>query len=308
MASVALLSHPDCRKHEMGTHHPECPERLDAIFDYLLATGLLDYVQQHEAPLATDAQILLAHTQDHLDSVMARAPQTGYAAIDGDTTMNAHTLIAARRAAGAAVHAVDRVMQGDVMRAFCAVRPPGHHAQSNRAMGFCIFNNAAIAVRHAVRTWGAQRVALIDFDVHHGNGSEEILADDPNVLMLSTFQRNLYPYSGTEPLGGNMVNVPLAAYSRGDAMRSAVENHWLPAIANFQPELIVISAGFDAHRDDELAMLGWTEADYRWVTDRIVEMANQHSGGRIVSTLEGGYALDALARSVAEHVKGLLQI
>jgi acetoin utilization deacetylase AcuC-like enzyme len=299
MASVALLSHPDCRKHEMGSHHPECPERLDAIFDYLLATGLLDFVQQHDAPLASDEHILLAHTQAHLAAMVSRTPSAGYAAF---------TLTAARRAAGAAVQAVDLVMRGVAKRAFCAVRPPGHHAESNRAMGFCIFNSAAIAVRYAIHAWGLQRVALIDFDVHHGNGSEEILADDPHVLMLSTFQRNLYPYSGTEPLGSNMVNVGLPAYSRGDAMRAAVESHWKPAIASFKPELIVISAGFDAHRDDELAMLGWTEADYRWVTDQIVEMANTHSQGKIVATLEGGYALDALARSVAEHVKGLLEI
>ncbi len=307
--SFAYFTHPLSLKHEMGAHHPECPDRVRVIDDYLRASGLLDFARLETAPAAPREVILRAHGVHLLETLEARSPATGYTDIDGDTTMNPFTLQAALHAAGAAVAATDLVCSGEVQRAFCNIRPPGHHAERDRAMGFCFFNNAAIAVLHALHAHGLQRVAIIDFDVHHGNGSEEILRDECDagrVLMASTFQYPLYPGSGTNPLSSTSVNVPLAAYSKGDALRAAVIEKWLPALDEFAPQLIVISAGFDAHRDDELAMLGWVEADFRWVTQQIVAVADRHCSGRIVSTLEGGYALDALARCVGEHVKVLV--
>ena len=307
--TVAYLTHPYSSKHEMGPHHPECPDRVRVIDDHLRSHGLLDFMREVTAVAASPEAILRAHSSELLTQLELTSPVQGYAGIDGDTTMNPFSLDAAQHGAGAAVRAVDLVCSGETQRAFCNVRPPGHHAERNRAMGFCFLNNAAIAVLHALEVHGLERVALVDFDVHHGNGSEEILVDACNagrVLMVSTFQHHLYPGSGDIPMADNMVNVPLRAYSKGDAMRAAVTDLWLPALNAFAPELIVISAGFDAHRDDELASLGWVEADYRWITQQLVAVADQHSRGRIVSTLEGGYALGALARSVGEHVKVLI--
>ena len=307
--SVAYLTHPYSTQHEMGPHHPECPDRVRVIEDHLRSHGLLDFMREVTATAATPETILRAHSSELLTQLKRTSPLQGYAGIDGDTTMNVYSLDAALHAAGAAVRAVDMVCGGEMQRAFCNVRPPGHHAERNRAMGFCFLNSAAIAVLHALEAHGLQRVALVDFDVHHGNGSEDILAqecDAGRVLMVSTFQHHLYPGTGDVPMAENMVNVPLKAYSTGEAMRAAVTHQWLPALEAFDPELIVISAGFDAHRDDELASLGWVEADYRWVTQQLVAVAEKHSRGRIVSTLEGGYSLGALARSVGEHVKVLI--
>jgi acetoin utilization deacetylase AcuC-like enzyme len=306
MSITAYITHPSFIKHEMGVDHPECPARLDVINDYLLSHGLLDLMPTYQAPAATQQQLLRAHTARHLAEIEALAPMQGHVQVDPDTSMNAYTLTAARHAAGAAVLATDLVMSGEAARAFCAVRPPGHHAERDAAMGFCIFNNVAVGIRHAQRHHGVKRIALIDFDVHHGNGSEDIFAGDDEVLMVSTFQHPLYPYLGEIPKGSNMLNVPLAPRTYGDAMRRVVEERWLPALDKFQPELIYISAGFDAHRDDDMANLGWVEADYAWITARLLEVANRHAGGRIVSTLEGGYALPALARSVAAHVGVLI--
>jgi acetoin utilization deacetylase AcuC-like enzyme len=307
--TLAYFTHPLSSKHEMGPHHPECPDRVRVIDEYLRASGLLDFAREEIAPPVPRDALLRAHDASMLDSLETMSPASGYSMIDGDTTMNPYTLEAALSAAGAAVSAVDMVCGGEVLRAFCNVRPPGHHAERRRAMGFCFLNNAAIAVLHALEAHGLQRVAIVDFDVHHGNGSEEILheeCDAGRVLMVSTFQYPLYPGSGVNPLSKTSVNVPLAAYSKGDALREAVIEQWLPALEAFAPELIVISAGFDAHREDELAMLGWVESDYKWVTQQLVAVADRHAQGRIVSTLEGGYALNALARSVGEHVKVLI--
>jgi acetoin utilization deacetylase AcuC-like enzyme len=306
--SLAYLTHASSLKHAMGTGHPECPARLQVIQDRLLAEGLMDGLTQHDAPAASIQQILRVHPEHHLNGLMAVAPTEGMVHLDPDTAMNPFTLTAALHAAGAVVHGVNLVMSGQARRAFCAVRPPGHHAERHRAMGFCFFNNLAVGAAHAMAEYGVQRVALIDFDVHHGNGTEDIFAGDERVLMLSTFQTELYPFLGDVPKGPNMVNVPLKRYTDGKAMRAAVIEHWLPALAAFQPELIMISAGFDAHRADDMAQLGWQDADYRWLTHVLSDAADRWCAGRIVSTLEGGYDLDALARSVALHVRVLADL
>ena len=306
MSLTAYITHPSFLKHEMGEDHPECPARLDAINDHLLAQGYLNLMVPYTAPEVTREQLLRAHTAHHLAEIEEMAPASGYRQVDPDTRMNRYSLTAARHAAGAAVMAADLVASGEVTRAFCAVRPPGHHAERDAAMGFCFFNNVTVGIRHAQRHHGIARVALVDFDVHHGNGSEDILAGDDQVLMVSTFQHPLYPYLGEVPKGANMVNVPLPPRSRGDTLKKVVEERWLPALEAFQPQMIFISAGFDAHRDDDMANLGWVEGDYAWLTARLVEVADRHARGRIVSVLEGGYALHALARSVGAHVGVLL--
>jgi len=303
--ATAFISHSDCLKHEMGAYHPECPARLSAINDQLIASGVLQFLAPYEAPLATDAQLAGAHPIEYVRAIREAAPSEGTVHLDPDTAMNPYSLNAALRAAGAAVLATDLVMTGKADNAFCSVRPPGHHACRARPMGFCIFNNVAVAARHAVAAHGVERVAIVDFDVHHGNGSEDILENDSHMLMVSTFQHPFYPYSGTQDAASNMLNVPLAAGADGEAFRVAVESVWLPALDAFRPELIVISAGFDAHVEDDMAMLRLHDADYRWVTERLVEVAARHAGGRIVSSLEGGYALEALGRCVTQHVKVL---
>ena len=306
MSLTAYITHPSFFKHEMGEDHPECPSRLDAINDYLLVQGYLDLMVPYTAPEVTREQLLRAHSAHYLAEIENLSPASGYQQVDPDTRMNPFSLTAARHAAGAAILATDLIVSGKITRAFCAVRPPGHHAERDAAMGFCFFNNVAVGIRHAQRHHGFARVALVDFDVHHGNGSEDILAGDEQVLMVSTFQHPLYPYLGEVPKGANMVNVPLLPRTRGDLLRQVVEQRWLPALEAFRPEMIYISAGFDAHRDDDMANLGWVEADYAWITARLVEVADRHAGGRIVSVLEGGYALHALARSVAAHVGVML--
>ena len=303
---AAYISHPDCLRHDMGHLHPECAERISAIADRLLIRGVLDAMDSFEAPAATEAQIERAHTGLHYAQLRSLAPAEGLVSVDPDTAMNPFTWTAALHAAGAGVLAADLVMRDGYRRVFCNVRPPGHHAERGQAMGFCFFNNAAVGIRHALDVWGLQRIALIDFDVHHGNGSEDIFAGDDRVLMASTFQSPLYPFAGEVAKGPNMHNVPLAPYSGGEAMQQAVRDHWLPALAEFKPQMIWISAGFDAHREDDISHLGWRDGDYDWITRRIVEVAETWSEGRIVSTLEGGYHLAALARSAELHVRALI--
>lgn len=302
----AYISHPDCLKHEMGAHHPECPERIGAVNDHLLIKGLLDYMQHFDAPVATEEQLARAHSALHVRELAARSPAEGYAHVDPDTNMNPHTYQAALRSAGAAVLATDLVLSGKAPNAFCNIRPPGHHAERDAAMGFCFFNNVAVGIRHALDVHGLSRVALIDFDVHHGNGSEDIFWDDERVLMCSIFEKNVYPFSGETPKGANMINVGLPSRCAGDKFREAVEAQWLPALERFKPEMIFISAGFDAHREDDMGNLAFVEADYEWVTRQLMDVAARHCQGRIVSCLEGGYVLSALARSVAAHVKVLI--
>ena len=302
---TAYISHPLCLKHDMGTHHPECPARLHAIEDQLIASGLFGYLQHHQAPEASREQLLRVHTADYLDRIIAAAPQQGLVALDGDTLMNPFSYPAALRAAGAVVMGVDLVLAGEVENAFCNIRPPGHHAERSKAMGFCIFNNVAVGAAHALAVRGLDRVAIVDFDVHHGNGTEDIFAADPRVILCSTFQHPFYPYSGAESTSANLVDVPLKAGSGGVEFRAAVTEHWMPALEKFKPELVMISAGFDAHREDDMSSLALLEADYAWVTARIKEMASRHANRRIVSVLEGGYELHALGRSATAHIKEL---
>lgn len=290
----------------MGPYHPECPERLTAISDRMIASGIDAYLVHYEAPAATRAQISRVHGAAYIEAIEEASPQEGLHFIDPDTALNPHTLTAARHAAGAVVQAVDLVLGGECKTAFCAVRPPGHHAERRRAMGFCIFNSVAIGAAHALAAHGLERVAVVDFDVHHGNGTEDIFQGDPRVLMVSTFQHPLYPYCGLDNPAPNMVNVPLAAGAGSDAFRAAVRERWLPALDAHRPELILISAGFDAHREDPLAGLKFTEADYAWVTRELLAVAARHGQGRVVSSLEGGYALSALGRSATEHLRELI--
>jgi len=303
---TAFITHPDCALHDMGPHHPECPQRLSAIRDRLLGLGLLDCMQQCDAPRATPQQLGRAHSMAHVRALIAASPKEGLRSVDPDTCMNPHTIDAALRAAGALVLATDMVLSGDAPSAFCCVRPPGHHAQRNAAMGFCFFNNVAVGIRHALEVHGLERVALVDFDVHHGNGSVDIFRNDARVLMCSIFEKGIYPFTGEDDSGPGMVNVGLPSRSGGAAFRDAVTRQWLPALDAFAPQLIYISAGFDGHRDDDMGNLGLVEADYAWVTRQIMDVANRHCRGRVVSCLEGGYALDPLARSVAAHVRVLM--
>jgi len=303
--TTAFITHDDCLLHDMGTHHPEQPARLRAVEDQLIASGLIGFLPHVEAPLATRAHLERVHQPAYLDAIEEAAPSQGIVHLDPDTAMNPHTLTAALRAAGAAVLATDMVINGEVSSAFCNIRPPGHHACRSKAMGFCLFNNVAVAAAHALEQHGLERVAVVDFDVHHGNGTEDIFRDDARVLMVSTFQHPFYPYSGIDGRSGRMVNIPLAAYSSGREFRAAVEQHWMPALEAFKPQMLFVSAGFDAHRDDDMAMLGLVEADYAWVTQKIKDVAGQYASGRIVSVLEGGYELHALGRSVMAHLKVL---
>lgn len=296
----------------MGDWHPECPARLQAIDDQLIASGIANLLEQREAPRASVEDLKLVHADAAIARVQAHIPAHGdYYALDSDTLLNEHSWDAALRAAGAAIAATDAVMAGEIANAFCSVRPPGHHATPDSPMGFCLFNNVAIAARHAMQVYGLERIAIVDFDVHHGNGTEEAFADDPRVLMVSFFQHPLYPYSGVHTAGtgpANMVNVPLPAYTRGDVVRDIVRQRWLPALHAHRPEIIFISAGFDAHREDDIASMGLVEADYAWITKQLVEVARLYAKGRIVSCLEGGYALSALGRSVVAHLKALAGI
>ena len=301
----------------MGPGHPECPERLDAIQDRLLISGVdlgLTPLQAPEAPLA---DIELAHDRLYVATLRGLADRIQeefdaggprYGHLDADTALNAHTWHAALCAAGAAVAATDAVMAGELENAFCAVRPPGHHAASARASGFCFFNNVAIAAKYALERHGLSRVAVVDFDVHHGDGTENILSGDERVLMVSFFQHPFYPHSGTDNPAGNMLNVPVPAYTKGPEIREIVETVWLPRLEAFRPEMVFISAGFDAHREDDMGQLGLTEQDYSWITQRVRAVAQRHAQGRIVSCLEGGYSLSALGRSVEAHLRALADL
>jgi len=306
--TTGFLTHSICAAHEMGSWHPECPARLAAIQDQLIASGLDPFLEHIEAPAASLEAVGRAHASEYVQALGARVPQRGYQPLDPDTSMNPSSWRAALHAAGAVVEATDRVVAGSLANAFCAVRPPGHHARPAAAMGFCLLNNIAIGALHALEVHGLERVAIIDFDVHHGNGTEEIFAGDERVLMASFFQHPFYPYAGTESPAKNMVNVPLPAGTGGEKVRSVVDEIWLPRLEEFGPQLIFVSAGFDAHREDDLGQMSLVEADYAHITGRLLELATRHCGGRLVSSLEGGYNLSALARSVVAHVRVLARL
>ena len=307
--TTAFYSHTDCKAHEMGAGHPECPQRLDAIADHLRATGLDLALDMRDAPVASLADVELAHSVGYVSEIadlgLRLRDDGSHQALDPDTSAGPGTWNAMLRAAGAAVAATDAVIDGEVDNAFCSVRPPGHHATRSQAMGFCFFNNVCVAARHALDVRGLQRVAIIDFDVHHGNGTEDIVAGDERILMCSFFQHPLYPHSGAVPKGTNMVNLPVPAYTKGMEVRELIEAMWLPRLEQFKPQMIFISAGFDAHREDDLGQMGLVEADYAWITWKLVDLAERHARGRIVSCLEGGYNLSALGRSVAAHLRVL---
>lgn len=317
MAGTGYYTHPDCFKHDMGHGHPECPARLSAIEDRLLITGLDMALTRREPAPAPLADIELAHGRMHvaalrgLTDVLREDIQAGgpsHTPLDPDTLINAHTWDAALRAAGAAIEATDAVIAGELDNAFCAVRPPGHHACRDKAMGFCFFNNVAIAAKYAVERHGLQRVAIVDFDVHHGNGTEDIVAGDERILMVSFYQHPFYPEGGSQSHAANLVNVPVPAYTRGMDVREMVEMMWIPRLEAHRPQMIFISAGFDAHREDDMGQLGLVEQDYAWITHRIMDVARRFAKGRVVSCLEGGYNLSALGRSVEAHLRVLADV
>lgn len=289
----------------MGADHPECPARIQAIEDQLIASGLLPFLDHHDAPMATDEMLARVHKPDYISAIRAAAPADGLIYLDPDTAMNPYTLEAALRAAGAVVLAVDLVMSGRAENAFCNVRPPGHHAGVASSGGFCIFNNVAVGAAHALVQHGLERVAIADFDVHHGNGTENIFHDDPRVMLCSTFRHPYYPYCGADSGNDHIINVPLPAGTAGEGFRAAVTEQWLPALERFRPQMLFISAGFDAHREDDMGGFGLREADYTWVTGKLREIAVRHAASRIVSVLEGGYALHALGRSAMAHIRVL---
>ncbi len=304
--TVALYTHRACLDHDPGSGHPESPLRLAAVLEALGADrfALLDRI---EAPRATREQLARVHRQSLIAEILD-AEGDPFRRLDPDTVISPGSAEAALRAAGAVCAAVDGVVHGRQRRAFCAVRPPGHHATTQTAMGFCLFNNVAVGAAHAIAAHRMQRVAIVDFDVHHGNGTQDIFWTDPQVLYASTHQWPLYPHTGAkrETGAGNVFNVPLDPGADSAAFRAAFEDTLLPAIDRFAPELILVSAGFDAHRLDPLANLRLDEADFRWVTERLVDLSECHAGGRLVSTLEGGYSLSALRLSSAAHVAALM--
>ena len=303
---TAYISHPVCLLHEMSLNHPEAPTRILAIEDQLKAKNLFEHLEKHDAPEASKEQLERAHDKNSMDELFAKAPNEGYVHIDGDTSMNSYTIEAALRAAGAGVMATDLVFNNKVKRAFCNVRPPGHHAENDKAMGFCFFNNIAIAALHALENYNIERVAIVDFDVHHGNGTEDILANDERVIFCSSYQHPFYPGYAGDSIKSKVVNVPLPAGTNGNVFRAAVLTQWLPELIEFKPELILISAGFDAHEEDSMGGFNLKDEDYTWVTQEICKIADRYAQGRIISMLEGGYDLASLGRAATEHVRVLM--
>lgn len=306
--TTVFITHPDCLKHDMGSGHPEAPVRISAILKEIEALGLNQHLKQYIAPLARKEELERVHSSDYLEALFEmKVEEHELVPLDGDTSLNTYSLAAARYATGAVVLAVDQVMRAEADNAFCAVRPPGHHALPNRSMGFCIFNAVAVGAAHALEAWGLDRIAICDFDVHYGNGTADMFVNDRRVLMCQTFQHPFYPYQGGNTYNPNMINVGLKSGTGSLKFQEAIEQHWIPALNEFKPQMILISAGFDAHRDDPLGGLDLVEEDYAFATRLLMEVAETHAAGRIVSTLEGGYNPVALGRSVAAHVNELLK-
>lgn len=304
-AAIPLwITHPACLRHEMGADHPEAIARLHAIQDRMNASGLLPMFRTASAPLAPREALVRVHDARLVDGILATRPAEGLARIDPDTALNAHSAEAAQAAAGAVIHGVDETLAGRTRFAFCAVRPPGHHAERRRAMGFCLFNNVAVGAAHALAS-GLKRVAVLDFDVHYGNGTSDIFRDDPRVLVCNSYQDPYYPGWVSEPANAHLVDAPLREGDGSREFRAAVDARWAPAVAAFQPQLILVSAGFDGHCNDPLGGLNLVYADYAWIATRIRDWAEEYAQGRVVATLEGGYELHALARSVEEFVRAV---
>lgn len=306
--STALITHNDCVLHEISPGHPESPQRIGAILDQLKKQDMYDYLTHFDAPLAKPEAALSCHSQSYIDAIVSSSPKSGSVQLDADTAMNPHSLNAALRGVGAGILATDKVIAGEVDNAFCATRPPGHHAEISEAMGFCFFGNIAIAARHAINTHGLDRVAIVDFDVHHGNGTEDIVDGDNKILFCSSFQHPFYPGNHRPNVEGQRVNVPLAGGTGGEEFRLSILDHWIPALKKFKPQMIFISAGFDAHIEDPLAGLALGDNDFVWITQQIMAIADDTANGRIVSMLEGGYSLPALARSATVHVRELMRL
>jgi len=317
---VGIIGHYKCGEHDMGEHHPENGKRLTAISDQLIRSGLDYVVRQFDSKPIDKNLLTLAHSKEYIDFVFDNAPDADSGegestfVVGEDSVMNSKTMTSILYSAGAAVDAVDLVMDGTLAAAFCATRPPGHHAEHNKGMGFCFFNNVAVAAAYAKQKYGLKRVAIVDFDVHHGNGTEDIVTnyfhaspeDDKGYLFCSSYEYPLYPFEITESDTPPIINTPLAPTTKGEQFREKLTAHWLPALHKFKPELILISAGFDAHIEDDMSQVSLTEADYRWITDELKVIANEYGEGRIVSLLEGGYSPSALGRSVVAHINGLI--
>ncbi|MFZ3087684.1 MAG: histone deacetylase family protein [Methylotenera sp.] len=304
--TTAFITHPDTLLHIMDGSHPESPARITAIKNALIKKGIYQRLDIYEAPLATDAQLQRVHSAEYVQKIHFLSPKAGLVRLDPDTAMGPMSLSAALHACGAVILATDLVMQHKADNAFCCIRPPGHHAGRANSAGFCIFNNIAVGLAHAFNQYGIKRAAIIDFDVHHGDGTENIFKDDPRVMLCSTFQHPFYPHRGFDTRSATMINVPLAAKSGRKEFQDVFEHEFLPALNQFKPEVIYVSAGFDAHADDPLADLSLVDADYVWITEFIKKVANQHAHGRIVSSLEGGYHLSALADAASSHIEALL--
>ncbi len=302
-----LFTHTACLDHNPGPHHPECPARLKSVLAALDAPAF-DALVRRQAPLASVDDLALVHPRQYIDQTLRAVPSEGVNQLDEDTFLSPGSGDAALRAAGAVVAAVDAVMSGEAKNAFCAVRPPGHHAEPHKAMGFCVFNNVAIAARHAQQVHGARRVAIVDFDVHHGNGTQAVAEQDSSLFYASTHQWPLYPGTGSakETGLGNIVNAPMKAGAGGPDLRHAFNEWIMPGLGSFAPDLLIISAGFDAYKDDPLAGLNWDENDYAWITDQLLSFAKRYCQGRVVSSLEGGYDLAGLGLCAATHVATLM--
>lgn len=304
--SISIFSHPNCELHNPDPEHPECPQRIAAVLDQIIRSGLDYVVRQEQATPAPLEALYRTHSQSYIDELRAKTPTEGHVWLDPDTLMTPGSFEAAVAAAGAGIDAVDHVMQANNAQAFCAVRPPGHHATFDQAMGFCLINNVAVAAAHALHTYNLQRVAIVDFDVHHGNGTEDIFKNDERVLLCSSFQSQIFPFTGDDTSSDRIINLPLPAGCKSLQWREAVYYNWLPALEAHQPELVLISAGFDGHAEEEMAQFFLVEDDYFWITEKLKAIADKYAAGRIVSVLEGGYDLSALGRSAVAHLKGMM--
>jgi acetoin utilization deacetylase AcuC-like enzyme len=303
---TAYITHPDCHDHDTGNGHPECARRLSAIEDKFIEHRLWDFLKSVDAPEVTREQLLRVHSPRHLKNIEKMLPLTGYVRLDQDTVISPGSLLAARRAAGAVVAAVDLVMDGVLDNAFCGVRPPGHHAERNRVLGFCLYNNIAVGAAHALEVHGLERIAILDFDVHQGNGTEDIFIGDDRVLYCSIFEHPFFPFTTPPENSERVISIPLEATASSAQFRLAVHDQWLPALERFKPQMIFVSAGFDAHQDDDMSHVSLTDGDFRWVAKEIVKVAKRHASNRVISVLEGGYEVHSLARCVETHVRVLM--